>query len=266
MLVFSVQSDLQRFHQLKWFGRLSGFPRDIIQGLQDLGLIKSFVADTRAQDGEHHASLQHGRRGSATAQSTRAPTKATNAADPFLRWFVVTIVIVLTFAASLAAHVVLAPFIFIVLALFPNLMDTSFEWILAQLAWLCGAPWITAQGSLVRTLLSYMYLLDIPCFNFAVGATLDLALALIFTLMRSDTIGTTEVWRMGAAGGEGVSTAWTLFMLVWTGSGVLWEVRQLIVAALGEHVDRRDGMKNWLKQVRAPRHLNITADYHLDCH
>ena len=193
--VFAKQSCFQRFVNFTWYGRLWGFDHTIEEKLA-----QEWKGRENCCRGEH--------------RNNRIVE-------------VWTCVIPLLAFVSLVCHVLVGPLIFLVVAIWPPLMDRAKAY--------GGEARDDDERSLRWTLVGMLYLLDLPCVKFWLSIALELALAIFFTISRTESFNfqdgepTSDAWR----------DTWRAVLLVWTSSGLLWEVRQYLIAAVSEDVPKK---------------------------
>ena len=192
--VFAKQSCFQRFVNFTWYGRLWGFDHTIEEKLA-----QEWKGRENCCRGEH--------------RNNRIVE-------------VWTCVIPLLAFVSLVCHVLVGPLIFLVVAIWPPLMDRAKAY---------GGKARSDSRSLWFTLFGMLYLVDLPCVKFWLSIALELALAIFFTISRTESFNfqdgepTSDAWR----------DTWRAVLLVWTSSGLLWEVRQYLIAAVSEDVPKK---------------------------
>ena len=203
--VFAKQSCFQYFVNITWYGRLWGFDHTIEKKLDRVLSAVGFASESR------------------------------NNFDRNNRIAVVWLLVIpLLACASLVCHVLVGPLIFLVVAIWPPLMDRAKAY--------GGEARDDDERSLRWTLVGMLYLLDLPCVKFWLSIALELALAIFFTIARTESFNfldgepTSDDWRV----------TWRVLLYVWAVSGILWEVRQLFIAAEGEDVDKN---RHWVVQL-----------------
>ena len=169
--VFAMQPIFQRFIQLTWYGRSATYQHRVGSWLEDKGL----------GDG---------------------------ATQRFLIWCVF---LPLCCLLSLLCHVIVGPFIFVLIAIWPPINDMR--------------PSVRVGSDVdltpFQSVMGACYLLDLPCVKFWLSAAFELAIALLFTLLRSDTFGD-PVGSLQLGGedpspsGERDATIFMWIMLCWT--------------------------------------------------
>ena len=91
---------------------------------------------------------------------------------------------------------------------------------------------------------SRLYLLDLPFAKFWVSFGCELTIAIWFTALRTDSVSVAPLRLDGSI----FTAPWRPIMLLWTASGILWELRQVVVAGFGEDVDDKASIiLNWSK-------------------